>query len=184
MIEQQLGADWTQIGLAVLATVAMYLTLILLVRMLGQRSLADMSSFDLGCTIALGAVVGRTALLIDPTLLVGLVVLVTLFGIQATLARLRQSRWVDRVLNRPPVLLMVGLTPLPDNLRASHVAEDELRQSLRQAGVRDLAEIRCVIMERNGSVSVIRRGESVDGWLYADVPDAALIDADHRPPES
>ena len=179
-MEQQLGTDWEQAGFVALTTVAMYLTLIVCVRLLGQRTLANMSSFDLGCAIALGAVVGRTSLLLEPTLLVGIVAMLTLFGTQITLALVRQNHRVDRLMNRPPVLLMAGSTPLPDNLRASHVAEDELRQRLRLAGIRNLGEVRCVVLERNGSVSVVRRGAPLDPWLYSDVPGAEELSEDDR----
>ncbi|MGY1720968.1 DUF421 domain-containing protein [Blastococcus sp. SYSU DS0552] len=171
----QLGIDWERAGLVVLSTVAMYLLLILCVRLVGQRSLATMSSFDLGCAIALGAVIGRTVLLLDPTLATGALAMVTLFGTQTALARLRRSRWADRLMNRPPVLLMAGATPLRENLRAAHVAEDELRQKLRLAGIRNLAEVRCVVLERTGAVSVIRQSEPLDPWLFSDVPDAARL---------
>jgi uncharacterized membrane protein YcaP (DUF421 family) len=176
-MQEQLGIDWRTAGLVVVATVAMYLTLILCVRLVGQRSLAAMSSFDLGCAIALGAVVGRTSLLLDPTLGAGLIAMVTLFTTQTVLARLRQSRWIDRLLNRPPVLLMAGPTPLVGNMRAAHVAEDELRQKLRLAGIRDLAEVRCVVLERTTAVSVIRQSEPLDPWLFSDVPGAERLAA-------
>jgi uncharacterized membrane protein YcaP (DUF421 family) len=183
-MEEQLGIDWERAGLVVLTTVAMYLALILCVRLLGQRSLAAMSSFDLGCAIALGAVVGRTSLLLDPTLGVGLVAMGTLFVTQATLSRLRRSTWIDRLLNRPPVLLMAGAKPLLDNLRAGHVAEDELRQKLRLAGIRNLAEVQCVVLERTGAVSVVRRSEALDPWLFSDVPGAERLCAPPAPSPS
>jgi uncharacterized membrane protein YcaP (DUF421 family) len=172
---EQLGIDGGRAGLVVLTTVAMYLILILCVRIVGQRSLAAMSSFDLGCAIALGAVVGRTSLLLDPTLGAGVVAMVTLFATQAILSRLRRSRWIDRLMNRPPVLLMAGATPLPENLRAGHVAEDELRQKLRLAGIRNLSEVQCVVLERTGAVSVVRRSQPLDPWLFSDVPGAQQL---------
>jgi uncharacterized membrane protein YcaP (DUF421 family) len=179
---EQLGITPQRALLVVVTTVAMYLALVLLVRLLGQRTLSSMSSFDLGCVIALGAVIGRTALLLDPTLATGLIAMATLFGTQITLSRVRQSRWVDRLANRPPVLLMARDNPLLDNLHSAHVAEDELRQSLRLAGVRNLAEVRCVVLERNGAVSVTRVGEPLDPWLFSDVPGAELLLDSGAPP--
>ncbi|TYP86563.1 DUF421 domain-containing protein [Blastococcus xanthinilyticus] len=173
----QLGIDAGTAGLVVLTTVAMYLLLVVCVRLVGQRSLATMSSFDLGCAIALGSVIGRTSLLLDPTLATGALAVVTLFATQAVLGRLRQTRVLDRLMNRNPVLLMAGDTPLRENMRAAHVAEDELRQKLRQAGIRDLAEVRCVVLERTGAVSVIRQSEPLDPWLFADVPGAERLHA-------
>ncbi|MDP5184756.1 DUF421 domain-containing protein [Blastococcus sp. BMG 814] len=176
-MRDRLGIDWLTAGLVVLTTVSMYLVLVLCVRLVGQRSLATMSSFDLGCAIALGAVIGRTALLLDPTLLTGVVAIVTLFTTQIALVRVRRSRWVDRLLNRPPVLLMAGDVPLRENMRAAHVGEDELRQKLRLAGIRDLAEVGCVVLERTGAVSVVRRSERLDPWLFSDVPGAERLHA-------
>lgn len=165
----ELGATWQEVARVVVTTGAIYLALVLLVRLIGQRSLATMSSFDVGCVVALGAVVGRTALLETPTLAIGLVALVSLFAMQGSLSLLRQHRRIDRWVNRPPVLLMTGDALLRENMRRAHVAEDELRQRLRLAGVRRLDEIHCVVLERNGAVSVIRRGDDVDPWLLADV---------------
>ncbi len=168
----QLGIDWLRAGLVVLTTITMYLLLVLCVRLLGQRTLATMSSFDLGCAIALGSVIGRTSLLLDPTLATGAIALVTLFATQITLARLRRNRWVDPLMNRPPVLLMAGDTLLHENMRAAHIAEDDLRQKLRLAGIRNLAEVRCVVLESTGAVSVLRRSEPLDPWLFSDISGA------------
>jgi uncharacterized membrane protein YcaP (DUF421 family) len=176
-MSDRLGIDGPTALLVVITTIGMYLALVLFVRLLGQRTLASMSSFDLGCAIALGAVIGRTTLLLEPTLMVGLTAMTTLFAVQISLVRLRRIGWVDRLLNRPPVLLMDGAVPLHENLRASHVGEDELRQKLRLAGIRDLAEVRCVVLERNGAVSVVRADRPLDPWLFDDVPGVVV-----RPP--
>ncbi len=162
----------TTAATVVITTVGIYLAFIILVRFIGQRSLASMSSFDLGCVIALGAVMGRTVLLEIPTLAIGVVALATFFATQGVLGLLRQWRRMDRLMNRQPVLLMAGPRLLHDNMRKAHVVEDEIRQVLRGAGIRRLAEVRCVILERNGSVSVLRHGHPVDPWLIADIDGA------------
>lgn len=65
----ELGITWTRAAAVVVSAVVIYLALIVYVRVVGQRSLAAMSSFDFGVAVALGAVIGRTVLLIEPTLL-------------------------------------------------------------------------------------------------------------------
>lgn len=165
----QLGATWEQVVTVVVSTVVMYLVFIALVRLVGQRSLASMSSFDFACVVALGAVLGRSVLLEAPTLLIGIVALSTFFAVQGLLGMLRLHASIDRVLNRPAVLLMADGRFLDDNMRRAHVVEDEIRQKLRLAGIRHLAEVQCVVLERNGAVSVIRSGERVDPWLLSDV---------------
>jgi uncharacterized membrane protein YcaP (DUF421 family) len=175
----ELGATWEELARVVISTVAVYLALVVLVRAVGQRSLAGMSGFDVGCVVALGAILGRTVLLEKPTLLIGVVALVSFFAMQAVLGALRQSPRFDRLINRSPVLLVHDGALLTDRMRRAHVAEDELRQRLRLAGVHRLDEVQCVVLERNGSVSVLRRGADVDPWLLADLqpPPADLPDA-------
>lgn len=172
----QLGITGIEALAVVFSTVAIYLVLLILVRLLGQRRLANLSSFDFGAVVAVGAVLGRTALLERPTLAGGVLVLVTLFVLQLVVGRLRLSPRVDQLINRPPVLLMAGSRLMTENLRRTNIVEDELRQVLRLAGIRQLSEVASVILERNGRISVTRRStEGIDPWLLADVTDHGLV---------
>jgi len=171
----RLGVTWGEAAAVVLSTVAIYLTLVVLVRLVGQRSLARMSSFDLAATIAFGAVIGRTMLLLRPTLLAGVIGLTTLFATQGAFGLLRRNQRADRLINRTPVLLMAGSSLLRDNMVEAHVTEDEIRQRLRLAGVASMDEVQCVVLERNGEVSVIRQGRPLSASLVADVPGASQL---------
>jgi uncharacterized membrane protein YcaP (DUF421 family) len=153
----------------VVTTVAMYLSFVVLVRLVGPRSLTSTASFDFAAVVALGAVIGRTVLLADPTLAIGVVALVTLFVMQGVLGWLRQDPNVDRLVHRPPTLLVRDGVLLRANMRRVHVVEDEVRQAVRRSGARSLDEVRCVVLERNGAVSVVRSAEPVDPWVLEDV---------------
>lgn len=153
----------------VVTTVVIYLAFIVLVRLVGSRSLTSLASFDFAAVVALGAVIGRTILLADPTLMIGLVGLTTLFVMQGLLGWLRQNRRVDRLIHRRPTMLVRNGELLTENMRACHVVEDEIRQALRRAGARSLGEAQCVVLERNGTVSVVRAGVPMDPWLVEDV---------------
>ena len=153
----------------VMVAVGVYVVFVVLVRVLGQRSLATMSSFDFGCVVAIGAVIGRTALFKDPTLLIGVIALTTFFVMQVLVGMLRQVPVVDRLINRPAVLLVEDGVVLHDNLRACRIVEDELRQAVRRAGGHGLSDVGWVVLERNGAVSVIDATASIDPWVLADV---------------
>jgi uncharacterized membrane protein YcaP (DUF421 family) len=168
-VDRLLGVSWLVAGSVIIATVAIYLTVIVLVRVAGQRSLANMSAFDLGCVAALGAVIGRTMLLATPTLLSGVIVVVTLFVLQALLRALRRNPAVDRWFHPMPVVLMDGAAMLPDNLRRAHVSADDLRQALRLAGITRLDQLAYVVLERNGQISVLRSDDEFDPALVADL---------------
>ena len=164
-----LGSTWQYLLLVAVSTAGIYVAFVVLVRLVGQRSLASMSSFDFACVVALGAVLGRTALLQRPTLAAGVVALVTFVVLQGVLGILRRDRRFDRWINRSPVLLVHEGRLLRQNMDRAHVVEDEIRQRLRLAGVRRLDEVHAVVLERNGAVSVLRAGEDVDPWLLSDV---------------
>ena len=153
----------------VVTAVCIYLAFIVLVRLIGPRSLSGMSSFDLACVIALGAVLGRTVLLTDPSLMIGIVALLSFFAMQGVLGLLRQNRRVDRWINRPPMMLVADGALLTENMRRAHVVEDEIRFVLRQHGARGLVDVDCVVLERNGSLSVVPSDPRVDPWLLDDV---------------
>lgn len=168
---------WNEIGvsaadalLIVVTTVSIYLAVVVYTRVAGQRSVASFSTFDFVASVAIGALVGRV-ILVRTSLLSGLLGLAVLFLVEAGIGYLRDRRGLGRWVDNEPVLLMAGRKILHDNLRRAHLAERDLRERLRMAGIRDLAEIHSVIMERNGSVSILR-GEVVDSWLLEGISGA------------
>lgn len=170
------GPMWQQLLLTpveavtvVVATTGMYWALVVLVRLLGQRALARMSSTDLATAVALGAVIGRAALGYTPTLGAGVVALVTLFAMQALAGQVRRGAHTARVMDNRPVLLMAAGEILPENLRRTHLTEEELSPALRLAGIGHRSEIACVVLEPTGELSVLRRGAALDRRLMADV---------------
>lgn len=159
----------------VVATAGMYWAFVILVRLLGQRTLARMSSSDLATAIALGAVVGRSALGYTPTLGAGIVALVTLFAMQALAGQLQRLPSAARVLASRPVVLMAGSEVVHDNLAQAHLLEQELWAKLRLAGVRSKTEVACVILESTGDISVLRVGEAIDQHLLRGVRGSELV---------
>ena len=153
----------------VVTTIGIYLAFIALVRITGPRALSSTSSFDFACVVAFGAILGRTVLLTDPTLAIGVVALVSFLALQALLGLGRQNARLYRWLNPSPILLVADGELQSDNMRRAHVVEDEVRQAVRRAGARSLSEIRCVVLERNGALSVVRSHDAVDPWLLTDV---------------
>ena len=165
----RLGIDVATAGDVVVATVGICLTVLLLVRIAGQRSLTAMSATDAVCVIALGAVVGRTTLLAVPTLATGVIAVAVLFALRGLLTRATRVRVLSRLLTPGPVVLVRDGRVLPAALRRAGVHEDELRGHLRSAGVTGLDRVGLVVLERTGRLSVLPAGAAVDPWLLADL---------------
>lgn len=164
-----LGVTWPEALAVVLSAVGIYVTLLLLLRVVGQRAVASMSSFDFAAAVAIGAVMGRAILGSTPTLLAGVIGLATLFAMQVLFGLVRRGPRLQDALNNPPILLIAHGRLLHDNMRRAHVVEDELREKLRQAGVRRYEDVACMILERTGAVSVLLAGAPISEELLADV---------------
>lgn len=158
-----------------LATTGMYLAMLLLVRILGQRVLSGMSSFDLVAVIAFGSIIGRASLGETPRLAGGIVALVTLLALQGLVGIVRRLRWGALAVTSDPVLLMAGEQVIEQHMRRCHVQPGELQSRLRMAGIRHPREVAAVIFEPTGAVSVLRRGERIDPMLMSGVAGASLL---------
>lgn len=161
--------SWTDAAAVIVATAALYWLFVLFVRLLGQRALARMSSTDLAVIIVIGAVIGRGALGYTPTLVAGMLAMVTLFAMQAMAGGIRRLAKTAWPLNNPPVLLMAGTGFVEENMKRAHLDEEELLPKLRESGIRHRSEVACVILEPTGEVTVLRRGIPLDRSLMLDV---------------
>lgn len=169
-VADQLGATPAVVVQVVLATAAIYLTFVILIRVGGQRSLVALAGTDMACVISLGAVVGRTALLAVPTLATGVVALVVLFGLQRVLAAFERRPRLEWLVARGPVVVMSDGSLHEAAMRRARVTPDELRQCLRVAGITHRNQVRLAVLERGGRISVIRSGEELEPWLLDDLP--------------
>ncbi|PQJ36501.1 hypothetical protein BSZ35_14220 [Salinibacter sp. 10B] len=108
-----------------------------------------------------------------PTLLEGAVALGTLFGLQFVVGNLRKRLpGVTGLLDNTPLLLMNGSTVLSGNLRRANMTEADLRAKLREANVTQLEQVRAVVMESTGDVSVLHaspEAPALDPALLRDV---------------
>lgn len=138
-----------------------------LTRIFGQRSLGSFSTFDFPVAVAMGAIVGRTAL-VRTSLASGVVALSTLFAIQAGLAFLRNRTRLGAIVDNRPLLLVEAGNVLEDNLRRAHLTRQDLYERLRQHSVCSISEVAAVVIERNGVLSVAK-GRELDPELLSDV---------------
>lgn len=141
--------------MVVLGAVVIYLALILFTRLAGLRSFSKISSFDFAVTVGIATVFAGTLMAEDPPLLQGIVALGTLYLLQATVGKLRRHRSVSRIVDNQALLLMAGREILHENLHRARITENDLRAKLREANVIDPGEIRAVVMESTGDVSVL-----------------------------
>jgi uncharacterized membrane protein YcaP (DUF421 family) len=117
-----------------------------------------MNAFDLVVTVALGSTLATILLSKDVSLLQGALGLSLLIAMQFIVSWSSvRFPWVRRLVTGEPTLLFYGGTPLHDSLRRARVTEDEVRAAIRTAGIAAMDEVEAVVMETDGSLSVVRQ---------------------------
>lgn len=171
---EHLGAPWAVLGWTVVNTAIIYAVVIVLVRIQGLRSFAKMSSFDFASTVAVGSIMATTAASPSVSLAAGSTAAATLFAVQLVVALARRSAAFRSAVDNDPLLLMVGSEVLHENLRRGQVTEDDLRGKLREANVLRVSEVRAVILETTGDISVMHGdpdGPPLEDYLMQGVRD-------------
>ncbi len=79
------------------------------------------------------------------------------------------------MIDNRPLLLMVGREMLDDNLRQARVTADDLRSKLREANVLNYDQLRAVVLEQTGDVSVLHGDADIDPDLLTDVRDGERL---------
>ncbi|MDX5378874.1 MAG: DUF421 domain-containing protein [Halomonas sp.] len=147
-----------------------YAGLVFLLRISGRRTLSKMNAFDLVVTVALGSVLATVMLSKDVTLAQGILAFALLIGMQyvVTWASVRH-RWVRQLVTGEPALLFYRGCYLPDAMRRARVTKEEVRAAMRAAGKAELADVDAVVLETDGSFSVVK------GENRSDVPSLAGV---------
>lgn len=155
---------WSPIWHTLLVGGVGYLTLVILLRGTGPRTMAKMTPLDFVIAVTLGSAFGRVVTAVDVSVAQAVVALVLLVVVQWVLAAAR-SRWrfMRRLLDSPPVLLYYDGELQKPALRKHRLTEVDVHAAARQAGQGSLAEIQAVILHQDGSLGVIAPNAMGDG---------------------
>ena len=147
---------WSVLGRTLLIGVLAYVSLVFMLRVSGKRTLAKMNAFDLVVTVAIGSTLATIVLSKSVALAEGLLALALLIGMQFAISwSSTRMPWLRRVVTGEPRLLLRDGTMLDEALRDARVTREEVRAALRSSGIGALGEVAAVVLETDGSFSVI-----------------------------
>jgi uncharacterized membrane protein YcaP (DUF421 family) len=147
-----------------------YVGVVALLRVSGKRTLARMNAFDLVVTVALGSTLATILLSADVSYSEGILALVVLAALQFVTSWLStRSKPVRAVVKSQPALLLRDGCLLADELKRQRVTAGEVRQALRAQGHGDVTGIAAVVLETDGTFSVIPGSRFGDGSALVDV---------------
>ncbi|WP_435769605.1 DUF421 domain-containing protein [Nocardioides sp. SYSU DS0651] len=145
---------------AVLRGLAVYLVLWLLFRLLGKRTLSQITTFDFVLLLVVGEATQQALLGEDFSLTNAAIVIATIMGLDrvADYIGYRFPRF-DRVLEGASVLLVDDGRMLDDRMAKCHVDEEEILASARSAhGLDSMDQVKYAVLEKNGGISIVPRG--------------------------
>lgn len=156
--------SWSDLWRILLVGAGAYAVLVLVLRVSGKRTLAKLNAFDFVVTVALGSTLATILLSSDVSWAEGAVALATLAGLQlmAALASARIPGGRNVLTSEPSLVLRDGRL-LREAMRRHRLSESDVRQAVRRTGAGDLGDVAAVVLETDGSMSVIPTGRLGDG---------------------
>ncbi len=152
--------NWSGLArVAVVSTLA-YTGLVVVLRVSGKRTLSKMNAFDLVVTVALGSTLATIILSKDVALVEGMLAFGMLVGLQFVVTWLSvRSQTVSKLVKANPTLLFYRGTFLHGQMRRMRVVEVEVIAAVRQQGIESMGEVEAVVLETDGTIAVVSRGQ-------------------------
>lgn len=162
--------SWDSIVRILVVGALAYLIMVAIVRVSGKRTLSQLNAFDLIVSVSMGSVLATTITSTDLTLVDGLVGFAVLAGMQYLVAWISSKRPAARaVITSNPTVLVRDGELLHDEIADNRLVESEILQAIRASGTGDVADVRAVVLETDGTLSVINDADFGDGSALRDV---------------
>ncbi|MBA3576785.1 MAG: DUF421 domain-containing protein [Sphingomonas sp.] len=159
---------WWLDYLAVAGTaVGAYVWLIFVLRLTGKRTLSKLNAFDFAITVAFGSALATIIISRDVGIFRGGLALAMLALLQYAVAKLSTwSGFVRRIVRSRPTLLVRDGQVYAEALKQERVTTNELSEAIRKSGEARLDGVGAVILETDGSFSVIPASDKDFDLLY------------------
>lgn len=151
--------SWSGILRVLVVGTLAYLALVAWLRVTGKRTVSKWNAFDLIVTIALGSTLATVLLSKQVALVEGIAAMGLLITLQYAITWLSvRSGRVRRAVKNTPTLLLREGEVRHDAMHEQRVTESELQAAVRSQGHASLESIDAVVLETDGTFSVITSG--------------------------
>lgn len=148
--------SWTGLARVLVVGILAYLAMVFLLRISGKRTLSKMNAFDFIVTIALGSTLATVLLSEDVALAEGILAFALLIFLQYIITWLSvRSSTIFQLIKATPELLFYQGEFLESVMKQERVNEAEIRAAIRTSGVASLEDIAAVVLETDGTFTVL-----------------------------
>src|SRR5688572_29285891 len=146
-------------------TMIMFLVLLSGLRIIGKRSVAQLSVFELGLIIGLGSAVGDPMFYKDVGLLPGVLVFIVILLLYRFITLLiNKNKIAEKILEGVQEYIASDGAIKLENFEKAMIAHEEFFGQLRLKNTTHLGQLKFAILETNGSVSAIFYPEKEVKW--------------------
>lgn len=142
---------------AVLRAAAVYAFLLLVLRLAGKRTLAQITTFDFVLLLIISEAVQQALIDDDNSMMHAMIVVTTLVALNILMSVLKQ-RWkfIERLLEDIPLVIVADGKPRQALMDKERVDIDDVLDAARAShGLEHLSQIKHAILERSGKISII-----------------------------
>lgn len=137
-----------------------YVALLVMLRLAGKREISQMGVGEFVAILLVSNAVQNSMNGGDISISGGLILSVVIIAISVICAYLTfRYPLMRRIIQGNPVILVRDGSLISDNLRKVLLSESELQTILREQGFHNIHEIEIAILESDGQVSVVRKGQ-------------------------
>jgi uncharacterized membrane protein YcaP (DUF421 family) len=142
---------------SVLRAAAIYLVLLVVFRVSGRRTLAELTTFDFVLLLIIGEATQQALLGEDFSLTNAVLVITTLLTIELSLSILKQRvPFLDKLLDGVPMVVVDHGLPLRDRMRKARIDEEDVLEAARRLqGIERLDQIKYAVLEVSGGITVV-----------------------------
>ena len=141
----------------VIRGVAVYLFVFVVFRILGKRSLAEITTFDFVLLLIISEATTEALIGEDYSLVVFFIMVSTLVTVEFIFSKLKEkSSWFSTVSDGAPLIIVDNGKPLKQSMKIAKVDESDVLEAARMThGLERMEQVKYAVLERDGSISII-----------------------------
>ncbi len=171
-MEELFFKDWKTLSHIAVCSVVSYLALFVFIRISGKRTLAKLNAFDFVVAVTLGSTLS-SMILMKVTVTEGCVALIVIIALQYLLAYLaKRSKMMENAINSTPTMLFYNGKYLKNEMEKEMITKEEILAEIRRFRIERIEDVRAVVMELNGEMTVIKKSEK--GSRFTSLDDVDL----------
>lgn len=137
--------------------IAIYVFVLILLRIMGKRSLSEATTFDIVLLLIISEVTQQALIGHDYSLTGAFILIISLIGTDLIFTLLKQKfSFFGKVTESVPIVIVNEGKPLGKRMDKCHVSEDDVLEAARaNFGLENMNQIKYAILEKGGAITIV-----------------------------